>query len=60
MDTIEEIQELQEKQNLQNPIKQTKPTKENKGEWVDDIIFEFENKTILPSSSEAEEMDWLN
>ena len=60
VDTIEEIQELQEKQNLQNPIKQTKPTKENKGEWVDDIIFEFENKTILPSSSEAEEMDWLN
>ena len=44
VDTIEEVQELQEIQNLQNSIKQTKPIKEEKGEWVDDIIFEFENK----------------
>ena len=60
VDTIEEVQELQEKQNIQNSIKQTKPIKEDKGEWVEDVIFEFDNKTILPSSSEAEGTDWLN
>ena len=42
VDTIEEIQEIQKKQ---DPIKKTKPTIEDKGEWVDDIIFEFDNKT---------------
>lgn len=60
VDTIEEIQELQEKQHQQEPNIHTTPTKEGKGEWVEDVIFEFENKTIQPSSSDAEGMDWLN
>ena len=53
VDTIEEIQEIQEKQ---NPIKQTISTEEDKGEWVDDIIFEFENK----ADQLTEKLEWPN
>ena len=43
VDTIEDIQEIKEKQNQQNPIIHTTPSKEQKGEWIEDIIFEFDN-----------------
>ena len=43
VDTIEEVQKLQEKQNQQNPIIHTTPSKEQKGEWIEDIIFKFDN-----------------
>ena len=43
VDTIEEVQKLQEKQNQQNPIIHTTPSKEQKGEWIEDIIFKIDN-----------------
>lgn len=60
VDTIEEKQEIQEKQYLQDPITHTTPIKEDKGEWVEDILFEFDNNTTIePSSSEEDGMEWL-
>jgi hypothetical protein len=59
VDTIEDIQELQEKQNRQNPIIHTTPSKEQKGEWIEDIIFEFEKNPNLPSI-EDEGLDLIN
>lgn len=54
VDTIEEKQELQEKQYQQEPIKHTTPITEDKGEWVDDIVFEFENK----ADQLTKELEW--
>ena len=56
VDTIEDIQEKQEKQEKQNSIKQTRPTKTGKGEWVEDVIFEFENK----ADQLTEGLEWPN
>lgn len=59
VDTIEEIQELQEKQHQQESIKHTKPTTREKGEWVEDILFEFDNNNTEPSSNDVDGMKWL-
>lgn len=58
--TIEEKQYIQEKQNIQNPIKQITPNTRDKGEWIEDILFEFDNNTTTKSSSnDADGMEWL-
>ena len=59
VDTIEEIQELQEKQYQQESIKHTKPITREKGEWVEDILFEFDNNNTEPSSNDVDGMKWL-
>ena len=60
VDTIEEKQNIQEKQYPQEPISNTIPITEEKGEWIEDILFEFDNNsTTEPSSSEEEGMEWL-
>jgi len=56
VDTIEEKQELQEKQYQQEPIRHTTPITEDKGEWVENILFEFENK----ADQLTEELEWPN
>lgn len=59
VDTIEEIQEKQDQQEKQDPTRKTRPQTGEKGKWVEDIIFEFENNTAEPSSSDADGMEWL-
>lgn len=60
VDTIEEKQEIQEKQNIQNSIKQTTPNTRDKGGWIEDILFEFDNNTTTePTSTEDDRMEWL-
>ena len=59
VDTIEYIQEVQEKQYQQESIKHTKPITREKGEWVEDILFEFDNNNTEPSSNDVDGMKWL-
>ena len=56
VDTIEDIQYIQEVQEKQNPIKQRRPTTKGKEEWVEDVIFEFENK----ADQLANGLEWPN